>query len=345
MNSDKALLTQQFIRLQRYALDNIRPDISYADCDWETLISLGGLNKCGLILNNAVNKDPDFFAVDKETLDKWNNKARKEFLDSYNRFSEFKRVYSSLQEEGIRAVVLKGYVLAVLYPDVFSRYSSDLDIKLDPKDRDKVHELLTQKLGFSYNEADSKNNVQLYMHGNLLIEAHYTLWEDYHGDNIDVLRKQKLDDPDTLVLIPVTEDISLWTLGHTEHLILQMFHIIKHYIVEGIESRYLIDIALFVNKYKDEIDFQRFFRVFKEMNFENFCAVFLPNVLNTLEWMKVFLPEKTGSIQRTRQPLYRILFLLEKEILKIIQATAFLEYFHLMLMAKKKLEIKRAEEC
>lgn len=274
MNSNKALLTKQFIRLQRYALDNKKPEISYVGCDWETLISLGGLNKCGALLNNAVNKDPDYFDIDKEVLKKWNEKAKKEFLDSYNRFSEFKRVYSCLQEEGIRAVVLKGYVLAVLYPDIFSRYSSDLDIKLDPKDKDRVHELLTQKLGFSYNEADSKNNVKLYMHGNLLIEAHYTLWEDYHGDNIDVLIKEKLDDEGTLVKVPITDDVAVWTLGHTEHLILQMFHIIKHFIVEGIESRYLIDIALFVNKYKDEIDFKRFFRVFKEMNFDNFCAVY-----------------------------------------------------------------------
>lgn len=274
MNSNKALLTKQFIRLQRYALDNKKPDISYVGCDWETLISLGGLNKCGSLLNNAVNKDPDYFDIDKEVLKKWNEKAKKEFLDSYNRFSEFKRVYSCFQEEGIRAVVLKGYVLAVLYPDIFSRYSSDLDIKLDPKDKDRVHELLTQKLGFSYNEADSKNNVKLYMHGNLLIEAHYTLWEDYHGDNIDVLIKEKLDDEGTLVKVPITDDVAVWTLGHTEHLILQMFHIIKHFIVEGIESRYLIDIALFVNKYNDKIDFKRFFRVFKEMNFDNFCAVY-----------------------------------------------------------------------
>ena len=79
MNSNKALLTKQFIRLQRYALDNKKPDISYVGCDWETLISLGGLNKCGALLNNAVNKDPDYFDIDKEVLKNGMKKPRRNF--------------------------------------------------------------------------------------------------------------------------------------------------------------------------------------------------------------------------------------------------------------------------
>lgn len=274
MDKGKALLVEQFIQLQKYAVDGKRPEISYDDCDWGTLIALGRMNKCGGLLNNAVNKEPDFFKIEKPIMDNWNSVSKKEFFDSYNKFSEFKKVVSCFQEEGIKAVVLKGYVLAALYPDLFSRYSSDLDIKLLPEDKDKVHDVLIGGLGFSYNEADSKNNVKLYSKNGLKIEAHYTLWEDYHGDNIDILIKEKLDDEDTLIQVQVTDDVTVWTLGTTEHLILQMFHIIKHYIVEGIESRYLIDIALFVNRYKDSIDFQRFFRVFKEMHFENFCAVY-----------------------------------------------------------------------
>ncbi len=54
---------------------------------------------------------------------------------------------------------------------------------------------------------------RIYANDNLSIEAHYTLWEDYHGDNIDVLLKEKLDDSDTLILVPIADDISVWTLG------------------------------------------------------------------------------------------------------------------------------------
>ncbi|MCR5772118.1 MAG: nucleotidyltransferase family protein [Butyrivibrio sp.] len=275
MDKNKELLVRHFIGLQGYALNNARPGISYNDCDWETLISLGWMNKCGALFNNAVNKDPEYFNVEKSLMDKWNRMVKKEFIYSYNKFSEFKKVITCFNREGIQAIVLKGYVLAVLYPDIFSRYSSDLDVKFAPRDKDRVHEILTKELGFGYNEADSKNNVQLYSNDNLSIEAHYTLWEDYHGDNIDVLLKEKLDDADTLIQVTISDDISVWTLGPTEHLILQMFHIIKHYIVEGIESRYFTDIALFINRYKDSIDFNRFFRVFRQMKFDNFCAVYL----------------------------------------------------------------------
>ena len=287
---DRALLVEQFIQLLKFALNGDKPNISYDNCDWETLISLGWMNKCGVLLNNAVNKDLAFFNAEKSLMDKWNSAAKQEFFDSYNKFSEFKKVISCFQEEGIKAVVLKGYVLAALYPDLFLRYSSDLDIKLSPEDKERVHEVLTHRLGFSFNEADSKNNVKLYYHNGLLIEAHYTLWEDYHGDNIDILIKEKLDDSDTLIKAQITDDITVWTLGPTEHLILQMFHIIKHYIVEGIESRYLIDISLFVNRYKADIDFQRVFRVFKEMKFDNFCAVYFSKCIDYFGMDESILP-------------------------------------------------------
>jgi hypothetical protein len=315
MEKDKLLLVEQFIKLQKYAVDGIRPEISYDKCDWGTLIALGWLNKCGVLLNNAINKDPAFFKVEGSLMDKWNKAAKKEFFDSYNKFSEFKNVISCFQEEGIKAIVLKGYVLAALYPDLFLRYSSDLDLKLSPEDKDKVHEILTGRLGFSYNEADSKNNVKLYSHNGLKIEAHYTLWEDYHGENIDILIKEKLDDADTLIQAPITDDVTVWTLGPTEHLILQMFHIIKHYIVEGIESRYFIDIALFVNQYKDNIDFQRFYRVFEEMGFEKFCAVYFTKCIEYFGMDESVLPKVDRVYPEDEKAfLYDIVFVGKKDL-------------------------------
>ncbi len=76
MDKNKELLVRHFIGLQGYALNNTRPGISYNDCDWETLISLGWMNKCGALLNNAVNKDPEYFNVEKSLMDKWNRMVK-----------------------------------------------------------------------------------------------------------------------------------------------------------------------------------------------------------------------------------------------------------------------------
>lgn len=280
MANNRSILAEQLLALQRYAIDGVKPNISYDDCDWQMLKTLSYMNKCSMLINSAVNKDIDFFGIAQKTLTSWNTSAQQEFINSYAKFAYVKKVLIALNDNGIRGIVLKGSVLSALYPNFFSRFSCDLDIKFDKEDKEKIHELFTKDLGFNWNEADSKENVYLYFKDILLIEAHFTLWEDYHGENIDILVKEKLDDPKTLVEVPVTEDLKVWTLGPTEHLILQMFHIVKHYIVEGIESRYFTDITLFINRYKDDIDFERFFRVFSEMHFDNFCRMYFTECIN-----------------------------------------------------------------
>lgn len=66
------------------------------------------MNKCGALLNNAVNKDSEYFNVEKSLMDKWNRMVKTEFIYSYNKFSEFKKVITCFNRKGIQAVVLKG---------------------------------------------------------------------------------------------------------------------------------------------------------------------------------------------------------------------------------------------
>lgn len=275
MNND-GLLINQFFQIQKNAAGIKSKDHNHLfdNCDWDTLIDLSWRNKCSMLFNNEVNKNLPLYQIPSEKLEKWNIFSKSEFLKSYNQFKEFKRVITFLQKNDINPIILKGYVLANLYPVFFERYSSDLDIKLEKNSQETLRHIFIDKLGFTWNEADSKENVDLYYNQNLLIEAHFTLWEDYEGENIAILRNEKLDDPDTLTNVDISEGITICTLGMTEHLILQMFHIVKHYILEGIESRYFCDIAFFINKYKDEIDFKRFWRVFSSMHFEEFCQIY-----------------------------------------------------------------------
>ena len=298
MEKGNLALIRQYIEILSLSLNDREIRESYSDCDWNLMRILSKRNKCGVLFNNTVNKYASELKIDSKTLEDWNNYAKQEFALSYNSFTEFKRVMTAMNENGIRSIVLKGYSLALLYPSIFLRYSKDLDIKVEPEDKDKVHEIFTNELGFVWNEADSKENVYLYKNDNLLVEVHFTLWEDYHGKNIEVLKAEELDRSETLKKVDITPDISITTLGLTEHLILQMFHIIKHYIVEGIASRYFCDIALYVNKYADEIDFERFYSVMQKMDFEKFCLIYFTECIKyfgmtekALDGREMLLPE------------------------------------------------------
>lgn len=203
MKLEELRIVKQFIELQRYSMGLGEIKESYENCDWETLIRLSMKNKCCILINNAVNKDKALFNIDNNMLDVWNKISQREFLRSFNMFNEFTRIVKAFEEHSIKAIVLKGYVLAALYGGPFNRYSSDLDIKIDKCEKDRVHDIFVKELGFECNEADSKDNVHLYYNANLYVEVHFTLWEDYHGENIDILRSEELDKPETLIKMDV----------------------------------------------------------------------------------------------------------------------------------------------
>ena len=304
-----------FIYLQKASINGLIPKYSYEGIDWNLLMDLSIRNKCGVLFNNVVSKNSSFYCIPNDILNRWSTKSKEEFLASYDMFSEFVRVIKAFDKNNIRMIVLKGYALAILYPSIFQRYSSDLDLKFDKEDRKIVHSLLTSELDFVFDEADSKDNVSIYYNDALKIEAHFTLWEDYQGENTEILKSEKLDDPSTLIKVRITDDLSITTLGVTEHLILQMFHIIKHYIVEGIESRYFCDIALFVNRYIEDIDFNRFYQVFNKMNFEDFCLVYFSECIKYFDMDKRALQGRNMKFPEDELSFFRdIIFLGKRDL-------------------------------
>lgn len=313
--NEKEKFIYQFMELQKMSLGLGEEDANFDNPDWDMLIWLSKRNKCEVLFNNVVSKNPERFHIEPEILKKWDADSKKEFLDAYNMFNEFKRVMDILRENDITPIILKGYTLAALYPSIFQRFSSDLDIKLEPEDKLKVRKILTEDLEFTWNEADSKENVDLYYNANLLIEAHFTLWEDYEGENIGILRDEKLDDSGTLIDVEVTDGLSVRTLGITEHLIVQMFHIVKHYILEGIESRYFCDIAFYINKYQDEIDYDRFWNVFERMHFDEFCVIYFTECIRHFKMTSKALDGRVEKLPEDEQAfLNDIIFLGKRDI-------------------------------
>ena len=88
-----------------------------------------------------------------------------------------------------------------------------------------------------------------------------------------VLEKCKLTDTASFVELTAC-GIDVVTLGFTEHLIFQMFHIIKHFVVQGVGFRYFMDITLYINHYIKELDLQRFWNSMEELGYDKFCDVF-----------------------------------------------------------------------
>ena len=51
-----------------------------------------------------------------------------------------------------------------------------------------------------------------------------------------------------------------------------MFHIIKHFVVQGVGTKYLFDIAYFVNAHKESLDMEYFWQCMDQLHYSDFCV-------------------------------------------------------------------------
>ncbi len=168
-------------------------------------------------------------------------------------YEEIRKILAEVNKEGLRFVIFKGPVLAQLYPQFLTRISSDTDILVEESQIAQAEKLL-KELGYEKNEEHSKQSVLVYALANRhVVELHTRLWEDYNGKTISLLEAMKIDSIDTLRVTNCC-GINLTTLGVNEQLIYLIFHMVKHFSFMGTDLKSLVDIALYVDYYIDEID-------------------------------------------------------------------------------------------
>lgn len=175
------------------------------------------------------------------------------------------------RERGLTLICFKGAILADLYPQYNLRQSADSDIYVYPKEKEQAIALL-EELGYQYCEEGSNEQVPVYFHPQKghKIELHYCLWEDYEGKNMKILESFDLTGREKLISLNVCNGMEVYSMSHTDHLIFQIFHIVKHFMVEGIGLRYVTDITLFVERYFDEIDWTDFWKKMKKIKYDTF---------------------------------------------------------------------------
>ncbi len=209
-----------------------------------------------------------------EHLSGWRAAVDRSALMSVRHLYDLKKIYQLLEKEEIHPIVFKGISLASLYVEPFLRQSSDDDILIPEKDMEKAKIVILQE-GYQLVEEDTKEKVWVYYQfaTNHKIEVHCCLWEDFEGEQMELLKQMHLDDETTL-LRQTFRDFSFYTLGYTEHLIYQMFHIVKHFTVEGIGLKYFPDIKCYVDRYYDTIDWGRFWKSMDQMGYTKFVKIF-----------------------------------------------------------------------
>ena len=227
-----------------------------------------------------------------ELMEHWRTKSICQGLEQLSSYQGLKQIYQEATERKIQLITFKGAFLADLYPNYLDRISNDSDLYVTWKDKEPVDSLL-QSLGYQKDWENSKEEVLVYysQERKHMVELHFSLWEDFKGEKINRFNRMNLTRDDTLLKAHVC-GIDILTLGYTQHLIYQMFHIAKHVSIEGIGIRYLIDITLFVNRYWEEIDWDMFWNCMRLVGYESFCVTMFQLCLEFLGMNPLVLKEQ-----------------------------------------------------
>lgn len=240
------------------------------ELDWEYLLNELSVGKLEAVCYNAVKHLTEQEGMHTEFLQKWQQRASYLGIKQLNAYIQLKDLLKEVKEEGIQLILFKGAALAQLYPEYLLRYSCDVDLLVKEEDRERTEQILKRK-GYTKNMEHSKECVPVYvLPGSLIIELHTRLWEDYTGKRVQLLEKMDLTNPKKLLPMHACE-LDFLTLGYTEHLIYQMYHIIKHFSFQGMDLRHFTDTALYVNHYLAQIDFTDFWKKMRELDYEVFC--------------------------------------------------------------------------
>ena len=273
-------LRELYLYLVKCAITKTNPDEKLKDVlramDWRAFFLIARSNKVASLVYPVVKYCVENFGVDdQEMYEGWIGFLRMSMFSEIQKNIQVAKVKNEAEKEGLTFVFFKGLLLADLYPQFSERPGCDTDIFVYEEDREPAEKLF-QRMGYVKDEEDSKEQVQVYrLRGPVqhMIELHTRLWEDYKGRRIDILDSMNLTARNSLIRTKAC-GLEVTTLGYEEHLVFQLFHIIKHFSLEGVGIRYLVDITLFVNKYLDKINKKTFWEKIDRLGYHRFATCF-----------------------------------------------------------------------
>lgn len=190
--------------------------------------------------------------------------------DSIRRNAFQLQTISELNEAGYNTCLLKGAAVSLAYPDPSCRVSWDTDVLIDPEQEQDVIAFLEER-GYTLTEKRTGNyhHFQIYHPIGGTLEGHVRLYS--------ILKEKILFDGLQMYSGAwTTEEIEGYTipiLDLDDGLMFLTAHYIKHLIIGGGGVRQMMDLLLYIEHYKDKLDFERYNDFLRELRYDKLIDV------------------------------------------------------------------------
>lgn len=178
------------------------------------------------------------------------------------------KLAQTLQSEDIRLMVLKGYGLSLTYPRPEHRACGDVDIWLF-EDHERGDELLNKRFSLAINK-DKHHHTVFHLDG-IMVENHYDFLNVHSrrsNKQIEQILKTLAHDA---IEIEV-DGTKLYIPNANCHALFLLRHAAVHFAAAEIALRHIIDWAMFVKSYHQEIEWQWLNEVATKFNMDIFLS-------------------------------------------------------------------------
>ena len=270
--------TIYFIKLIRQYLyskgkDCTAPDFA-SNADFAEVLRIASYNRCDSYIYHTIWKWVADYGLDAEVLIQYKNNLMYNAFRQIRADAELKEVITAFNAAGVEFMLLKGVILANLYPDPVYRSTIDADIHVSDDYIEKAEEILT---GRGYikvlNEAviyESTYNLD----GILKIDLHTRLFDKFYENNRAAVVASGLESlsnrRSTRVMGVLAETLSI-----NRFLTYIVCHHTKHFISTGINLRHLIDISVYVNEYYEQLDWESILTALDRFGIKEFMLYLL----------------------------------------------------------------------
>ena len=206
------------------------------------------------------------------------NVMRSESSINLIRRQRMMHLIAEMESAGIGVKVLKGYAVAGCYIHPECRGSVDTDLLIDIK-KEKPAVAFLEERGFRVDPRPATSQHVVCQHKKYgMVELHVELYAElvqdvwYQGMNMaDLVQESEVQ--------ACEKGVSFMTLGHTDQLIFLTLHMVKHFILEGLTLRMMLDIALYFAHHRDQINAERYWDLLRQLHYDKLVSGLLWNMI------------------------------------------------------------------
>ena len=213
------------------------------ELDCETLYGIAVRNHMVYLIFSELVKEDDLDDQFKASIQAM---LKKSILYTLIQTTELSHMIEGFEKRGVKNLPLKGAVMKYIYPRPEQREMSDIDVLIDDNDMPKAAECLTE-MGYGLKQAIKHHDVYTkppYM----LIEAHKSLYDK----TVDGNQFRYFLGFDKAILKEGCS--STYVFSNEDFYVYMIAHAAKHFYAMGCGIRNLVDVYVFLKKYRDVMD-------------------------------------------------------------------------------------------